>query len=117
MSGGRGRVREGMAEEDDAPWGWIVVLVVCALFIVGVICCVPPSKDRSLFWYFLDCVSGDRYRRNRAMKAEQAEQAERAAAAAAAAAGAGAAEDAAQTSSAAMLPSLSSLSSVRWSAL
>ena len=97
-----------MAETTDDWTPLIVAVVLVTLFIVGVICCVPASDGRSLFWYSMDWITGERRRRKRALQEEdeqrqaqrQAEQAEPA-----------------TQASAAMLPSLPSLSSIPWRAL
>ena len=91
------RARAIMAEDDDYNWAPLIVLAsLFALFLVCVCCCVAPSKDRSLWWYTVDFLTGERSRRKRAEQAP--------------------AKDGEQPS-AAMLPSLPSLSAIRLDAL
>ena len=95
-----------MAETTDDWTPLIVAAVVATLFIVGVICCVPASDGRSLFWYSMDWITGERRRRERALQEEEQQRQEQQREA-----------ERAPQASAAMLPSLPSLSSIPWGAL
>ena len=112
---GRGaRARKGMAETTDDWTPLIVAVVLVTLFIVGVICCLPASDGRSLFWYSMGWITGEQRRRERALQEE--EQQRQAQLEEERQAGQRQAKPAPQPS-AAMLPSLPSLSSIPWGAL
>ena len=88
-----------MAEDDSYNWTPLIVVgSVFALFFLWVCCCLAPSRDRSLWWYTSDFLTGERSRRKRAEQAAAKEAAK-------------------ESQSAAMLPSLPSLSAIRLDAL